>query len=753
MSSFAQGTHERPASALTSQGSRGRRLSLPPEGWSSTISRGIRAISRGPSPFRSRDRSERQEDLGEDTTANPNPIPQRMPSTQKSDLEVALELAREMSLLEYEDINSLHPLVVAQLATVAGERLPVFDEPLSYPNHQSVAGDVNNHLTVPAHGPAEPHRRHRSSSVSKILILCDDCRENKVDVYYCNVCNEKFCTECWDRARPHRNNIPTADGTPHEKTNHVVAEKIKTCLKPELGEDQTKLHHDDEPTAWFGITKDQMDTLIFEDYGRYASILAMGTARQKESQKESRYPGLVSFVGQTGAGKSTLIKVLIELQTQHQRHFESPVVGSVSTNVPTSGDVHMYSDPLTFGKKHPILYADCEGLQGGEREPLGAKSRSKDKHGDQKRTPSFQKRLRMLHHGSKREVVWANTAERRTREFAVTNLYPRLLFTFSDVIVFVSKNARVIENTMERLVQWAAAALETSSNQPVLPHLIIALNASENTVDAEQWDVDVATRLHTDIPIDVVNKNANLRPFVKFWEDRGHPITSAMDLLRTYYANVRVVRIPTGARPKLISEQTIKLYDEIKKACDTSRDQKRKWRMLLSADELQPYLQYAFDHFSNNLDAPFDFVKASLTQNSIPNDFGGSILKMAINIMQVWENKLDAEHIFNELSPLVASCIMLDSTRNKIPGGADTIFPKHYKELCDDALEEFCNKYWPCEYVSPVGRCVNVRNFHDCKGKRSVFSICTSDWVSAIYCLTSVPDLCATIVLVAISCV
>jgi len=639
-----------------------------------------------------------------------------MPSTKKSDLEDAWELARERSLRDIEDVNSLQPLVQEQLGAMTDGRVSLFDEPLTNANRRSTAGVYKN-FSIRAHGLAEPYRRHRSSSIPTYLSLCVDCQENKVDVSYCNVCNEKFSTECWDRDRRHRNNLRTADGIPHEKTDHLVAEKIKTCLTPEPGEDQMKLHHDDESTTWFGITKDQMDTLIFEDYGRYASILAMGSARQKESRKESRYPGLVSFVGRTGEGKSTLIKVLIELQTHDQRHFESPVVGSVSVNVPTSGDVHMYSDPLTFGDKHPILYADCEGLQGGEREPLGVKSRSKDKHDEQKRTPSFQKKLRMLHHSSKREVVWANNAERRTREFVVTNLYPRLLFTFSDVIVFVSKNARVIENTMERLVQWAAAALETSSNQPILPHLIIALNASENTVDAEQWDVDVATRLHTEVPIEVINKNPSLRPFVKFWEDRGHPITSAMDLLRTYYANVRVVRIPTGARPKLISEQTIKLYDEIKKACETSRYQKRKLRMLLSADELQPYLQFAFDHYSNNLNAPFDFVKASFAQNRIPNDFGGSILKMAINIMQVWVNKLDAEHIFNELSTLVASCIMLDSTRNKIPGGADTIFPKHYKELCDAALEEFCNKYWPCEYVSPVGRCVNVRNFHNCKGK------------------------------------
>ena len=51
------------------------------------------------------------------------------------------------------------------------------------------------------------------------------------------------------------------------------------------------------------------------------------------------------------------------------------------------------------------------------------------------------------------------------------------------------KNPRVIEVVIEQLIQWAAAALETSSNQPVLPHAIIVLNVSENATDPELWDV------------------------------------------------------------------------------------------------------------------------------------------------------------------------------------------------------------------------------------------------------------------------
>lgn len=42
---------------------------------------------------------------------------------------------------------------------------------------------------------------------------------------------------------------------------------------------------------------------------------------------------------------------------------------------PTSGDVHLYADPKTAYTRLPMLYADCEGLQGGEIEPAANKLR------------------------------------------------------------------------------------------------------------------------------------------------------------------------------------------------------------------------------------------------------------------------------------------------------------------------------------------------------------------------------------------
>ena len=217
-------------------------------------------------------------------------------------------------------------------------------------------------------------------------------------------------------------------------------------------------------------------------------------------------------------------------------------------------------------------------------------------------------------------------------------------------------------------MEWAAVALEKSSNQPVLPHAIIVLNATDYSVDPSLWDCDKATQQLLESLSRTVYHNAVFKKYAQFWRARHRTIETVESLLRAYYASIKVVRIPTKGRPNMILDQVGTLYSQITYSCQLSRQRKAKLRMLLDADDLQPYLQYAFDHFARDLDTPFDFVQASVVNSPIPLDFGGNILKLAINIMDAWKNKIDGQTIFKELSYMVASCIMLDSSRSRLPG-------------------------------------------------------------------------------------
>jgi len=129
------------------------------------------------------------------------------------------------------------------------------------------------------------------------------------------------------------------------------------------------------------------------------------------------------------------------------------VAGSANAHTPTSGDVHLYVDPGTHDTRYPALFADCEGMDGGEMVPMGAQQKQIDELLARRfsdATPLApkashsgpKKLLKGINRGSKHVITWATNPEKCKREFAVKNLYPRILYAFSDIVVFVLRNDR-----------------------------------------------------------------------------------------------------------------------------------------------------------------------------------------------------------------------------------------------------------------------------------------------------------------------
>ena len=226
---------------------------------------------------------------------------------------------------------------------------------------------------------------------------------------------------------------------------------------------------------------------------------------------------------------------------------------------------------------------------------------------------------------------------------------------------------------LTKLVQWAAASFEKSLGQPALPHIIIVLNATDLAIDPTQWDVKEATRkLLSDVESSIERIPA-LQDQLETWRTKGRLIKTTKDLLECYYSSITVVRIPAKGRYMLIDEQVEKLHTEIVVKCCHSHYLKKKVRMLSMSEDLQLYLQFAFDHFAQNLDIPFDFVKVALQINPIPADFSGNIVKLAVAIRDCQDSWKVAE-IFEHLSLMVASCIMLDIHRHRRLGQCRTLF-------------------------------------------------------------------------------
>ncbi|MCJ1354083.1 MAG: hypothetical protein MMC33_004070 [Icmadophila ericetorum] len=577
-----------------------------------------------------------------------------------------------------------------------------------------------------------------SKSTAHFRPPCEVCCEEFKPSFYCVHCDSSFCDTCWEKQIPHKPDKRPPDG-PHEKVDRLVVERYRSILEPSFNiQELDDLHKEDEDTEWFGVGRNQANEPMFEDYGRYATLMAQSLSEVQDV----RYPQLVSFVGQTGAGKSTVVKLLINHQDIRTNptlkpQFPSPVVGVVDDNLPTSANVHLYADPETIMGNMPVLYADCEGLEGGESAPKAESHKlyeSKSEGSSRSSQSHTRNRLHRRGQSVSRQLSWAmGDKEKSKREYAVTELYPKLLYTFSDVVVFVLRNSKTIESAvLPKLIGWALTSIEKSLGQPALPHVIIALNATDLSIDPSQWDVDEATqKLLSDVQSSI-NTIPFLQEHVDKWRANGRRINTTKDLLECYYSSVTVVRIPTKGRYMLIDEQVGKLHTQIVAKCAQSYYMKKRVRMLSNSDDLQLYLQLAFDHFSQNLDKPFNFIEMALKINPIPSDFSGNIVKLAVAIKDR-QPSLRVGGIFDRLSLMVASCIMLDIHRNRRLGTPRQLLEDHYMSYCEQAFSDFCDRHWRCSFEKKGSQCVNFYLAHNVKGHQNSAGriLATGDYIAS----------------------
>jgi hypothetical protein len=322
---------------------------------------------------------------------------------------------------------------------------------------------------------AQSSLRQLPSSSQAMEAVCDQCGRESEHVSFCPVCAFNYCREHWDNQLLHRQQR-SVNGVPHEKTNPHLAQKIRSIIEPSTDEEeQEELHRADDDTIWFGVLPDQSGQLTFHDFGRYEEFLAQSSF----SPQSAQFPSLISFVGKTGVGKSTIVKGLVRLYSsdaESERH-QAPVVGMTQhQEVPTSGEVHLYWDPKSLLTNRPLMYADCEGLGAGSQTPMSARATA-DRQGSNRArgrsifenrshiTPSrslgsnsyspgapstehvegdrgWTSRSAKNFRGVTWKILWAQEAQQRSREFIVENLYPRLLYTFSDIVVLVMRNAK-----------------------------------------------------------------------------------------------------------------------------------------------------------------------------------------------------------------------------------------------------------------------------------------------------------------------
>jgi hypothetical protein len=286
-----------------------------------------------------------------------------------------------------------------------------------------------------------------------VCVVCE-CEKTAEELFCCEKCGapEEFelpvLTYCAEHQEKHTMGYHKTYATPF-----TVYTKVLDILTTEEDSDKRQnMFVEDLLARWVGVEipprarpgsgSDPLPT-VWSSPRMADLLLQTSNSSNSNGNPSPQYPSLVAFIGGTGSGKSTLIKSLIRLDGRNDATFGSaiePIPSSQTTTAAlssTSSDIHLYLDPLTEGDEEPLLLADSEGLDGGDPISLRALDGEDMRQGDGENVAAIPRKYKLGN------IEWA-AGHKRDRSYIVGHLYPRFLYTFSNVICFVTKNSRCV---------------------------------------------------------------------------------------------------------------------------------------------------------------------------------------------------------------------------------------------------------------------------------------------------------------------
>ncbi|KAM0370021.1 hypothetical protein ACHAPY_010700 [Fusarium culmorum] len=238
-----------------------------------------------------------------------------------------------------------------------------------------------------------------------------------------------------------------------------------------------------------------------------------------------------------------------------------------------------------------------------------------------------------------------------------------------------SHSLRQIYGSIVDLLEWAEVSHASATNRFGLPHLIIVLNRSD---DKSDWDPIATAQQILNEQQGILEGNHKVKAIAGKFRAVGVPINTLKDLLLTSYAPVQFIRLPDGKSVFCLSTQLGRLQEMIYRSSHQSLDEKFDRRMLLSGPHMDKFFRLAFDHFSNKINEPLDFLAQLISLRPPPAKMAARLSEMMITTFKTLDTEADqnsiAPRFCSVVIPLVCSMMALDAARSSFLGKWVNIF-------------------------------------------------------------------------------
>ena len=418
-----------------------------------------------------------------------------------------------------------------------------------------------------------------------------------------------------------------------------------------------RLHYLNEPNKQTSIPhskfkEDKSNCFIeFKELFRFGDR-AFPLLRGGSDRSKIQYPSFVSFVGRSMHGKSFLIRALQYREADARQPTPIPSPGAKEYNHDsTSSDIHLYADSATACDESPILLLDCEGFDGTE-------------------------------------VPFSLQVEGVTDRSLVKTAYPRLVYTFSTCVVFVTSGPLGgSEDITAQLISYALRGASGSRNQGFKPSLFVVFNRFDGG-DSPDFDWSI---------------EASSKAFLR------HRNLARLDY---FYNSIHVVYIPRmNATKAHIALQQLDAFNEALRAEHEKAFQKRRaFRLDFTPGQLTPFLQKALDHLGDT-NQVFDWAS-----QAPPPAFSDQCDAILVDLWTQYlrhhtdptSSAISYDRVRKDFIKHVLFCLRLRLSRNRPHG----IYIEDIPPQWDSQLDQLCLEYTPCSVSQNGAKCGKVRFRH-----------------------------------------